>query len=57
MEGLRHFRVLLAEMNVLRLTARRHEEVWERTPDVGPAVWNVPSKSHSQARARGARVG
>jgi hypothetical protein len=33
-----------------RLAARRHDEVWERAHDVGPAVWNILSKARSRAR-------
>jgi len=28
-----------------RLGARRHEEIWERAHDVGPAIWNILSKA------------
>jgi hypothetical protein len=28
-----------------RLGARRHDEVWERAHDVGPAIWNILSKA------------
>ncbi|MEQ1857410.1 MAG: hypothetical protein ABL963_13205 [Longimicrobiales bacterium] len=34
-----------------RMAARRHEEVWERAHDVGPAVWNILSKARSTARS------
>ncbi len=34
-----------------RLAARRHEEVWERAHDVGPAVWNILSKARARQRA------
>jgi hypothetical protein len=35
-----------------RLAARRHEEIWERAHDVGPAVWSILSKARSRARSR-----
>lgn len=33
-----------------RLAARRHEEIWGRAHDVGPAIWNILSKARSSAR-------
>jgi hypothetical protein len=36
-----------------RLAARRHEDIWERAHDVGPAVWNILSKARSRARLGG----
>ena len=36
-----------------RLAARRHEEIWERAHDVGPAVWNILSKARSKVRSAG----
>jgi hypothetical protein len=39
-----------------KLAARRHEEVWERAHDVGPAVWGILSKARSTTRAA-ARLG
>jgi len=32
------------------LAARRHEEIWERAHDVGPAVWSILSKARTKAR-------
>ena len=32
--------------------ARRHEELWARAHDVGPAVWNILSKAERSARLR-----
>jgi len=40
-----------------RLGARRHDEIWERAHDVGPAVWNILSKAHSSTRRRSASSG
>lgn len=40
-----------------RLGARRHEEIWERAHDVGPAVWNILSKARRGVRARRAVSG
>lgn len=37
-----------------RLAARRHDEIWERAHDVGPAVWSILSKARSRARFVGA---
>ena len=34
-----------------RLAARRHEEIWDRAHDVGPAVWSILSKARSRARS------
>jgi hypothetical protein len=34
-----------------RLAARRHEEIWERAHDVGPAVWSILSKARSRYRS------
>jgi hypothetical protein len=36
-----------------RLAARRHEEIWERAHDVGPAVWSILSKARSKGRIGG----
>jgi hypothetical protein len=33
-----------------RLGAHRHEEIWERAHDVGPAIWSILSKARSSAR-------
>ena len=33
-----------------RLAARRHEEIWDRAHDVGPAVWNILSKARGRQR-------
>jgi hypothetical protein len=33
-----------------RMAARRHDEIWERAHDVGPAVWNILSKARSKVR-------
>ena len=40
-----------------RLAARRHEEIWERAHDVGPAVWNILSKARVRARTAAATGG
>jgi hypothetical protein len=40
-----------------RLGARRHEEIWSRAHDVGPAVWNILSKAHRSSRLRTASAG
>jgi hypothetical protein len=40
-----------------RLGARRHEEIWERAHDVGPAIWNILSKASSSARRWSAAAG
>jgi len=37
-----------------RLAARRHDEVWERAHDVGPAVWNILTKARTKCRAASA---
>lgn len=37
-----------------KLAARRHEEIWERAHDVGPAVWNILSKARSKMRTAAA---
>ena len=37
-----------------RLAARRHEEIWERAHDVGPAVWTILSKARSRGRSMSA---
>jgi hypothetical protein len=34
-----------------RLAARRHDEIWERAHDVGPAIWSILSKARSRARS------
>ena len=34
-----------------KLVARRHEEVWLRAHDVGPAVWSILSKARSRTLA------
>ena len=40
-----------------RLGARRHEEIWSRAHDVGPAIWNILSKAHRSTRSRLAAAG
>ena len=40
-----------------RLSARRHEELWERAHDVGPAVWNILSKARRIGRLEAAAAG
>lgn len=40
-----------------RLAQRRHEEIWERAHDVGPAVWNILSKARSSVLRRRAAAG
>jgi hypothetical protein len=37
-------------VNAARLAARRHEEIWERAHDVGPAIWSILSKAQSRTR-------
>jgi hypothetical protein len=37
------------------LAARRHEEIWERAHDVGPAVWSILSKARSRSRSTPSR--
>jgi len=39
------------------LAARRHEEIWSRAHDVGPAIWNILSKAHRSTRLRSAVAG
>jgi hypothetical protein len=39
-----------------RLAARRHEEIWERAHDVGPAIWSILSKARSRARSTASGV-
>ena len=34
--------------------ARRHEEIWGRAHDVGPAIWSILSKAHASGRRRSA---
>ena len=34
-----------------RLAARRHEEIWERAHDVGPAIWSILSKARSRTQS------
>ena len=34
-----------------RVALGRHEEMWERAHDVGPAIWSILSKAHRSARA------
>lgn len=45
------------EGDAARLAARRHDEIWERAHDVGPAVWSILSKARSSARRRSAAAG
>jgi hypothetical protein len=33
-----------------RLASRRHDEIWGRAHDVGPAIWNILSKARQSAR-------
>lgn len=40
-----------------RVAARRHDEIWERAHDVGPAVWNILSKARSRAPSASASGG
>jgi hypothetical protein len=40
-----------------RLAAHRHEELWARAHDVGPAVWSILSKAERSARALRASTG
>lgn len=40
-----------------RLAARRHEELWERAHDVGPAVWSILSKARQAARRMAGSTG
>jgi hypothetical protein len=39
-----------------RLAARRHEEIWERAHDVGPAIWSILSKARSRGRSPSSAV-
>jgi hypothetical protein len=34
-----------------QLASRRHEEIWDRAHDVGPAIWSILSKARSRARS------
>lgn len=40
-----------------RLAARRHSDLWERSHDVGPAVWNILSKARRASRLAAASGG
>ena len=40
-----------------RLAARRHEEIWTRAHDVGPAIWNILSKARRTARTASVAAG
>jgi hypothetical protein len=40
-----------------RRGARRHQELWERAHDVGPAVWNLLSKAERSAGLLSAPTG
>jgi hypothetical protein len=40
-----------------RLGARRHDEIWARAHDVGPAIWSILSKAHRRARPPPAAAG
>jgi len=45
------------EGDAARLGARRHDQIWERAHDVGPAIWNILSKAQSSARRRSVGAG
>jgi hypothetical protein len=45
------------EGDAARLGARRHEEIWARAHDVGPAIWNILSKARRTASVRSAVAG
>jgi hypothetical protein len=38
------------EGDAARLAARRHDELWSRAHDVGPAVWSILSRADRSAR-------
>jgi len=40
-----------------RLAARRHEDLWDKAHDVGPAVWSILSKAERAARVLRASAG
>lgn len=40
-----------------RLAARRHQALWEKAHDVGPAVWSILSKAERARRARSLATG
>ena len=40
-----------------RLAARRHEDLWDKAHDVGPAVWSILSKAERSARVLRASAG
>ncbi len=40
-----------------RLAARRHEDLWDKAHDVGPAVWSILSKAERGARVLRASAG
>jgi hypothetical protein len=48
---------MVHEGDAARLAARRHDEIWERAHDVGPAVWSILSKARSSALRRSAAAG
>lgn len=41
-------------VDAARLAARRHNEMWDRAHDVGPAIWNILSKARRRTSAWGA---
>ncbi|MDH3206634.1 MAG: hypothetical protein OEO79_08475 [Gemmatimonadota bacterium] len=45
------------EGDAARLGARRHEEIWERAHDVGPAIWSILSKARSSVHRRSLAAG
>lgn len=45
------------EGDAARLGFRRHDEIWERAHDVGPAIWSILSKASSCAQRRSAAAG